>query len=113
MKMRRFLNRAAFLAISGAALYVVSIVQGNIHQVIEKSHLRDTGQVENAPPMVAFTTVALGAFRGLAGNFLWMRAKALQEEGKYMEILQISKLDSTVAAEVCRSSRLSGLEYGL
>ena len=29
--------------------------------------------LENAPPMLAFTTVALGGFRGLIANALWVR----------------------------------------
>ena len=30
--------------------------------------------LKNAPPLLAFTTVALGGFRGLIANALWMRA---------------------------------------
>ena len=33
--------------------------------------------LENAPPVLAFTTVALGGFRGLIANALWIRANEL------------------------------------
>lgn len=44
----------------------------------------------NASPLVVFTTVALGGFRGLAIDLLWARVSILQEEGDYVEIAQLS-----------------------
>ncbi|HEU0009725.1 MAG TPA: hypothetical protein VFT34_07915, partial [Verrucomicrobiae bacterium] len=46
--------------------------------------------LENAPPMLAFTTVALGGFRGLIANALWIRANDLQQEDKFFEQVQLS-----------------------
>src|ERR1041384_2998086 len=46
--------------------------------------------LENAPPVLAFTTKALGGFRGLISNALWIRANELQEDGKYFEMVQLS-----------------------
>ncbi len=46
--------------------------------------------LENAPPVLAFTTVALGGFRGIIANILWVRAQQLQIEGKYFELIQLS-----------------------
>ena len=46
--------------------------------------------LENAPPVLAFTTVALGGFRGLIANALWIRANDLQEEDKYFEMVQLA-----------------------
>jgi hypothetical protein len=55
--------------------------------------------LENAPPALAFTTVALGGFRGLISNFLWIRANKLQEDDKFFEAAQladwITKLEPT------------------
>jgi hypothetical protein len=45
--------------------------------------------LENAPPVLAFTTVALGGFRGLIVNALWIRANDLQEEDKYFDMVQL------------------------
>jgi hypothetical protein len=46
--------------------------------------------LENAPPVLAFTTVALGGFRGLIANVLWIRANDLQEEDKHFEMVQLA-----------------------
>lgn len=46
--------------------------------------------LENAPPVLAFSTVALGGFRGLIANALWMRATDLQDEDKYFEMVQLA-----------------------
>ncbi len=46
--------------------------------------------LENAPPILAFTTVALGGFRGIIANALWIRATELQEEDKYFEMFQLA-----------------------
>jgi hypothetical protein len=46
--------------------------------------------LDNAPPMLAFTTVALGGFRGLISNLLWMRANDLQQDDKFFEAVQLA-----------------------
>jgi len=40
--------------------------------------------------MLAFTTGALGGFRGLIANALWIRANDLQEKDKYFEMVQLA-----------------------
>lgn len=44
----------------------------------------------NAPPLVTFTTVALGGFRGILADVLWLRAARLQQEGNYFELVQLA-----------------------
>ena len=44
----------------------------------------------NAPPLVTFTTVALGGFRGILADVLWLRAARLQQEGQYFELVQLA-----------------------
>ncbi len=46
--------------------------------------------VDQAPPVLAFTTIALGGFRGLIANALWIRATELQENDKFFEMVQLS-----------------------
>jgi len=48
------------------------------------------GGVEGMPPGVAATTILLGGFRGLAADWLWMRAGDLQDRGRYFELAQLS-----------------------
>ncbi|OQA03823.1 MAG: hypothetical protein BWY69_00221 [Planctomycetes bacterium ADurb.Bin401] len=47
--------------------------------------------LENAPPSLAFATVALGAFRGLIVDVLWIRADQLKEEGKFFDAKQLAE----------------------
>jgi len=52
--------------------------------------LTHTDVLENAPPALAFTTVALGGFRGLIANVLWFRVSDLQINGNYFEAVSLS-----------------------
>ena len=52
--------------------------------------------LSNAPPLLAFTTVALGGFRGLISNALWMRANELQDEDRFFEMVQLSDWITTL-----------------
>jgi len=45
---------------------------------------------ENDSPEVAMG-IAMGAFRGVFVNMLWIRANRLQEEGKYYEAIELAK----------------------
>ena len=49
-----------------------------------------TTPIENASPLMAFTTVVLGGFRGLIADLLWLRVSSLQERGRYFELVQLS-----------------------
>jgi hypothetical protein len=42
------------------------------------------------PPAMAFTTVVLAGFRGVVADLLWIRAAALQDEGRYVELVQLA-----------------------
>jgi hypothetical protein len=46
--------------------------------------------LKKLPPELVFSTVLLGGFRSILLDFLWMRARSLQEEGKYFELVQLS-----------------------
>jgi len=46
--------------------------------------------LDNMPPVLAFTTVALGGFRGLISNALWIRANELQDQDKFFEMSQLA-----------------------
>src|SRR4030042_365022 len=47
--------------------------------------------LENAPPSLAFATVALGAFRGFIVDVLWIRADQLKEDGKFFDAKQLAE----------------------
>ena len=47
--------------------------------------------LENAPPSLAFATVAMGAFRGIVVDILWMRADNLKEAGQFFDAKQLAE----------------------
>jgi hypothetical protein len=55
-----------------------------------KLGLTISAPLQNAPPLLAFTTVALGGFRGLISNFLWIRSNDLQQDDKFFEAAQLA-----------------------
>ncbi|MGV3772100.1 MAG: hypothetical protein ACO1QB_04305 [Verrucomicrobiales bacterium] len=73
-----------------ALLFAASFSQKGLNQKRGDMGLTRITPLENAPPVLAFSTVALGAFRGLIANALWIRANELQEEDKYFEMFQLS-----------------------
>jgi hypothetical protein len=82
-----------------ALLLGVSFLQKNLNRQRAGLGLTRVTPLENAPPMLAFTTVALGGFRGLIANALWVRANDLQLEDRFFEQVQladwITKLEPT------------------
>lgn len=47
-------------------------------------------EMRHAPPAMVLTTIMLGGFRGLLADILWLRASNLQEDGQYVELIQLS-----------------------
>lgn len=72
-------------------LFGVNRMENRLDAAVAEHHLRFTGQIKNAPPLVTFTTVALGSFRGLVADLLWLRAGSLQEKGSYYEMVQLAR----------------------
>lgn len=56
----------------------------------QRDRLNMAAPLENTPPLVAFTTVALGGFRGLIADILWIRASKLQDDREYFELVQLA-----------------------
>ncbi|MBN2020170.1 MAG: hypothetical protein JW749_08095 [Sedimentisphaerales bacterium] len=52
--------------------------------------------LKNAPPSLAFATVAMGAFRGLVVDVLWIRADRLKEEGQFFDAKQLAEWITTL-----------------
>src|SRR5438552_9701985 len=84
------LKKALLFAMAAALLAGVSQVQTSLNHDRAALGLTRVTPLENAPPVLAFTTVALGGFRGLISNALWMRASDLQDEDKFCEMAQLA-----------------------
>ena len=78
------------LVVALGALTLTGGLNMKLLKMRSTANLTQAPPTQNMPPGVAFTTVALGGFRGLLADFLWMRAGTLQDEGRYFELVQLS-----------------------
>ncbi len=83
-------GKVLLVVLALALLVGVSFVQESLNRDRDRLGLTRVQHLENAPPVLAFTTVALGGFRGLISNALWMRASDLQDEDKFFEMAQLA-----------------------
>ena len=84
------LKKILLLLLAALLLVGASVTQRSLNQARETLGLTRIEPLENAPPVLAFTTVALGSFRGLIANALWIRASELQDEDKFFEMQQLA-----------------------
>ena len=68
-------------SIFGLVLFVCFVathfIQERLNVDRERLGLTRTTVLNNAPPVLAFTTIALGGFRGIIANILWIRANEI------------------------------------
>jgi hypothetical protein len=83
-------EKPLLLVLAAALLAGSGQVQKSLNPDRQKLGLTTMTPLQNAPPLLAFTTVALGGFRGLISNFLWIRANDLQQADKYFEMVQLA-----------------------
>ena len=87
----RFTLFFALLAGTLLVMFVNVFVQKCMAVIVKEERLVDESfAAEGTPPIVAFSTMALGGFRGLIADILWIRAGDLQQKGKYYELVQLS-----------------------
>lgn len=84
------------LIVGAASLIGAAMQMDGIRTAREEMGLVATTALENAPPSLAFATVAMGAFRGLVVNILWIRADNLKQEGKFFDAKQLAEWITTL-----------------
>jgi len=84
------LKKGLLLLLAALLLAGVAPVQRALNRDRDRLGLTRVQPLENAPPVLAFTTVALGGFRGLIANALWIRASDLQDQDKFFEMAQLA-----------------------
>ena len=93
--MNRFRNMTLILAlllVTFGMLFGVREIESSLDNTIKEEKLRFSGQVSSeAPPAVAFTSVALGSFRGLLADILWLRSESLKSKKNYFEMVQLAR----------------------
>jgi hypothetical protein len=88
--MKSRVKKIVFLLLAAALLAGSGQLQKSLNHDRAKLGLTISEPLQNAPPLLAFTTVALGGFRGLISNFLWIRSNDLQQDDKYFEASQLA-----------------------
>ncbi|MGA2788250.1 MAG: hypothetical protein ABSF60_12050 [Verrucomicrobiota bacterium] len=83
-------KKILWLLLAAVLLLGSGQVQKSLNRDREQLGLTHAAALENAPPMLAFTTVALGGFRGLISNYLWIRSNDLQLDEKFFEAAQLA-----------------------
>jgi hypothetical protein len=80
-----------------ASLLITAGVQLDyINSQRQKMKLIINEPLENAPPSLAFSTIAMGAFRGLVVDILWLRADRLKDEGQFFDAKQLAEWITTL-----------------
>jgi len=75
---------AGLIVVSGQRLPYINAQRKQMNLIVNEP-------LENAPPSLAFATVAMGAFRGLVVDILWMRAERLKDEGQFFDAKQLAE----------------------
>ncbi len=88
--MKRFLPLLALLLVTLLLFAGAGLLHAPLLRDRDTYGLNAAEPLENAPPVIAFTTVALGGFRGIVADLLWLRMAALQDQGRFVELLQLS-----------------------
>ncbi|MFI4913170.1 MAG: hypothetical protein ACIAQZ_16040 [Sedimentisphaeraceae bacterium JB056] len=91
MKLRNIFIILLCVLMSAAFLISGSMQLDDINAARKELKLVSNEPLENAPPALAFATVAMGAFRGLVVDILWMRADKLKEEGQFFDAKQLAE----------------------
>ena len=83
-------RKLTYLGVAAVALVSNHFIQPRLNSARGELGLTRVEPLKNAPPVLAFTTVALGSFRGMIVNALWIRSSELQEDGRYFEAVQLA-----------------------
>jgi len=91
MKSRDIIICLIATLIALAALITAGSQLDYINSQRKKMNLVRNEPLENAPPSLAFATVAMGAFRGLIVDVLWLRAENLKQQGQFFDAKQLAE----------------------
>lgn len=101
---------AALVAVTVVSIFGISRLERSIERDIKEYHLRFTGEIKNAPGWISFTTVALGSFRGLLADVLWLHQMSLKDQGSYYEMVQLANWITDLQPQVAGSAVYLGWE---
>lgn len=90
-RFRNFVLWVVLFAVTAGALIFIRHSERVLDDTIDRKRLRFSGRVADAPPAVAFTSMALGSFRGLLADILWLRSESLKAKRNYFEMVQLAR----------------------
>lgn len=91
MRLKDYLIILICVIIGAAMLFWAASQQGQIRADRDKMGLSLKTDLGDAPPSLAFVTVAMGAFRGIIVDILWMRADDLKQKGQFFDAKQLAE----------------------
>jgi len=92
MRLRDLVIIVVCLVVAAGLLVVAGGQLDFINSQRKQMRLISNEPLENAPPSLAFATVAMGAFRGLVVDVLWIRADRLKEQKQFFDAKQLAEL---------------------
>ena len=90
MRLRDTIICSVCIVLAAGLLVTAGMRLDYINSQRQEMKLISNEPLENAPPSLAFATVAMGAFRGLVVDVLWMRADRLKEQGQFFDAKQLA-----------------------
>lgn len=98
--MKEAVKTRLVIGVTAACLLAAGLLQPRV-SAMRKALNPSFPAIENAPPLIAFTTVAMAGLRGVLIDVLWARITVLQDSEDYIEIVQladwITKLEPRLA----------------
>jgi hypothetical protein len=96
MRLRDTIIWSVCIVLAASLLITAGMQLDYINAQRKQMNLIANEPLENAPPSLAFATVAMGAFRGLLVDILWLRADKLKDEGEFFDAKQIAEWITTL-----------------
>lgn len=84
-------TQLAAVAVLIAALVASGLVSVRVAASAGRHRLSYTDRAEDSDPPQVALGIAMGAFRGLFVNWLWIRAENLKQAGKYYEAIDLAR----------------------
>ena len=91
MRLRNFIICSGCILVAALLFWAASSRLDYINSARKEMNLITDEPLENAPPSLAFATVAMGAFRGLVVDILWIRADQLKDQGQFFDAKQLAE----------------------
>ena len=109
-KIKTITTYTVLIIVSLMMMFGISRIENSLDKDVKEYHLRFTGEIKNAPAFITFTTVALGSFRGVLADILWLRQMALKDQGSYFEMVQLASWITKLQPQFAGSAVYLGWE---